>query len=229
MKKLLIQFPGHEHGKLFDLASRDSCLEPFIYLRNKLGELGYQLETADEHPVENCSWIWFWDVPQSNNSPASFRSRIDDIMRRLLRKKPLPKRRDLYRESIRAGMRDQLALFIGEPSVVLPQNWDTTRHDVFPIIFTWNDNYVDGNKYFKFRWPLTSSFPEVPQVPFKQKKLLTNISGNKFSTHPTSFIPPGGKPSGTLNATSLTSSSSMGPAGAIREAANLSILLIAVK
>ena len=136
MKKILIQFPGHEHGKLFDLASRDSCLEPFIYLRTKLGELGYQLETADEHPVENCSWIWFWDVPQSDQFPSRFRSRIDVIMRRLLRKKPLPKRRDLYRESIRAGMHDQLALFIGEPSVVLPQNWDTTRHDVFPIIFT---------------------------------------------------------------------------------------------
>lgn len=184
MKQILIQFPGHEHGRLFGLSSRDSCLEPFVYLRNKLSELGYHLETADDHPVKSSSRIWFWDVPQTNQALSGLRSRLGILKRRLLRKEPILKQRDLLQDCIRAGMYDQLALFIGEPPVVLPRNWDTTRHDSFPMIFTWNDEYVDGKKYFKFHWPLTSWFPEVLQVPFKQKKLLANISGNKFSTHP---------------------------------------------
>lgn len=62
------------------------------------------------------------------------------------------------------------------------------------------------------------------------KKNLRQTSLVINSQHtPTSFIPHGGKPSGTLNATSLTSPISMGPAGAIRKAVNLSILLIVAK
>jgi hypothetical protein len=43
---------------------------------------------------------------------------------------------------------------------------------------------VDGKKFHKFRLPLPREFPEVPDIPFKRRKLLVNISGNKRSSHP---------------------------------------------
>jgi hypothetical protein len=75
-------------------------------------------------------------------------------------------------------------LFLNEPPAVLPQNWDPRIHRLFPSIFTWNDDYVDNKRFHKFRWPLTGRFPDVPDIPYGDRKLLANISGNKFSTYP---------------------------------------------
>jgi len=77
-----------------------------------------------------------------------------------------------------------MALILGEPAVVLPANWNPAFHELFPRILTWNDDYVDGDKYQKLHWPLPIAHPEVPDMPFRDRKLLVNISGNKFSSHP---------------------------------------------
>jgi hypothetical protein len=92
-------------------------------------------------------------------------------------------RRDLLRERRRIGS-GKLALFIGEPAVVRPDNWDPLVHKAFDRVLTWNDDLVDGTRYFKFRQPIPSSYPRLAAPPFAQRGLLANISGNKFSTHP---------------------------------------------
>ena len=55
MKKILIQVQGLGEGKLFNPDERDSSLEPMIYLRDRLKQCGYQLETVDDKRVEDCS------------------------------------------------------------------------------------------------------------------------------------------------------------------------------
>ena len=80
-------------------------------------------------------------------------------------------------------MQSRVALILGEPAVVLPANWNPELHELFPVIFTWNDDYVNGTRYHKFRWPLPARHPEVPDPPFDERKLLVNISGNKVSSH----------------------------------------------
>ena len=73
-------------------------------------------------------------------------------------------------------------LIIAENACVYNKNWKKSYHDLFDIIFTWNDNYVDNKKYFKFQ--LTYKFPQKKRkVSFKRKKLLTLISANKKINH----------------------------------------------
>jgi hypothetical protein len=77
-----------------------------------------------------------------------------------------------------------MVAILGEAPGYWPSNWQPELHNLFPRILTWNDNYIDGKRFHGFRLPLTRHFPDVPDVPFRQRKLLVNISGNKFSPHP---------------------------------------------
>jgi len=65
--------------------------------------------------------------------------------------------------------------------VIRPDNWDKKYHKYFNKIFTWNDRWVDGEKYIKFYWP--NKIPE--NLNFKKKtKFCTMIVGNKYKSHP---------------------------------------------
>lgn len=182
MKRILFEFPGHTDNRLFDPDARDNTLQPFIYLRDTLRDRGYELMTADNHPVKDAEWIWFWDVPAIARPTNRFRRFARSVRSRLHQK--TESRRNLYEEGIRAGLGDRLVLFLGEPPVVLARNWDVEFHKLFPIIFTWNDNLIDGTKYHKYNYPQPLSFPFLSYIPFADKRLLVNISGNKFSEHP---------------------------------------------
>lgn len=92
--------------------------------------------------------------------------------------------RDLYDECLRTGMEQRMALFLWEGPAVIPENWNPELHKLFPIIFTWNDKYIDRSKFIKIHWPQTRQFPDIPKIPFGDRKLLVNISMNKFSRHP---------------------------------------------
>lgn len=184
MKKILINFPGHGEGKLFNTNARDAVLDPFIYLRDRLKDIGYDLMTADDHHVEDCAWVWFWDTVNLDMPSHRLLNLARKLKRALLGIKPAPGARNLYQEIVRAGLRDRMVLFTGEPPAIIPRNWDARAHRLFPVIFTWNDSYVDGKKFYKFHWPLASRFPDIEDIPFQRRKLLVNISGNKFATHP---------------------------------------------
>lgn len=52
----------------------------------------------------------------------------------------------------------------------------------YDYIMTWNDDIVDNKIFFKIDFPYHFSSREILYKSFKEKKLLTNISGNKAST-----------------------------------------------
>lgn len=184
MKKILINLSGHGEGKLFNPNARDNCLDPFIYLRDRLKAIGYDLMTADNHSVEDCAWVWFWNTTGLDISSSGLLTFARKLKRAMIGTKQAAGVRNLYQDSVRAGLRDRMVLFTGEPAATLQQNWDTRAHRMFPVIFTWNDRYVDGKKFYKFHYPLAGQFPDIEDIPFNCRKLLVNISGNKFSTHP---------------------------------------------
>ena len=77
------------------------------------------------------------------------------------------------------------ALILSEPPSVAEENWNTKLHKVFDIIFTWNDCLIDEKKYFKIpAVPQPVNYPNPPVISFQNKKILVNISRNKFSSHP---------------------------------------------
>jgi alpha(1,3/1,4) fucosyltransferase len=70
-----------------------------------------------------------------------------------------------------------------ESAVVKPSNWTKYNHDKFKYILTWNDDFVDEKKYFKFNFP-QPSFCSINNVrPFAEKKLCALIAANKTSAH----------------------------------------------
>lgn len=154
-------------------------------MRDRLKEIGYQIDIPYGHSVDGSAWVLFWDVTDILNARQP-RTGVSQIVKRTIKRalgRQAPLLRRLYEECTQAGLQDRVALFIGEPPVVFPANWDRRLHAQFPVVFTWNDRWVDGQRYHKFFWPIMGYFPQVPDVPFHQRKLLVNFSGNKFSTH----------------------------------------------
>ncbi|NWE45762.1 glycosyltransferase family 10 domain-containing protein [Pseudomonas gingeri] len=74
-------------------------------------------------------------------------------------------------------------LLIFESEVIRPDNWDLEKHKHFCKIFTWNDEYVDGVRYFKINF--SHKFPKtISSASMKKEKLCTLIAGNKKVSHP---------------------------------------------
>lgn len=74
-------------------------------------------------------------------------------------------------------------LVILESKIIKPDNWDLNNHKLFDKIFTWNDDFIDDDKYFKINF--SSRFPNSIKKKINAKnKLCTLISGNKVVNHP---------------------------------------------
>lgn len=73
-------------------------------------------------------------------------------------------------------------LFIYEPHVVSPLNYNSIFHLFFDRIYTWNDHLVDAKWYFKFLYPssLTGRLLNN-KLNFDARKLLCLINSNKSS------------------------------------------------
>lgn len=179
MKKILIHAPSLPNTGVFNTEARDSYFQPFIYLKKKLRSLGYTLEMSDGQSLQDCAWVWFFDADSVGRIKglAHFKSLVKNGTKQL-------QYRNLYRECLDAGMQHRIALFLWEAPAMNPANGDPELYKLFPLIFTWHDGYIDGRKFIKIYWPQTRQFPSVPIISFKDKKLLVNISMNKFSRHP---------------------------------------------
>ncbi len=73
-------------------------------------------------------------------------------------------------------------LFMWEPPVVQKSLYKKSFISHFKRIYTWDDDLVDNEKFFKFYYPvLKSQKPDLPS--FEERKLLTQISARKKSKH----------------------------------------------
>ena len=201
MRTILIHSPSVSNNQMFDPNERDQndfgtkkecgdtrmlegaltrVNDPAIYLRERLFQCGYNLKSADNNPLEDCAWVFFYDAKSVR--PYSGWRGLARKIKTIIQGRPLV--RNLYDECIRAGMGNRIALFLWEAPAVCPENWDPDLHKLFPVIFTSHDELVDSHKIFKVCVPQVRQFPEIPQIPFIQRKLLVNISMNKFSRHP---------------------------------------------
>jgi len=123
---------------------------PFILLKEWLEKKGHFMTTLDMHPINEFEKIVFLDYPD-------------------------PKKVDLKKLS-EQGI--ELYLVIFESELIKKDNWDKNNHIYFKKIFTWNDDWVDGEKYIHSKWP--NKIPEELVVrDFSEKKLCTLIAGKK--------------------------------------------------
>lgn len=180
MKTILIHSLSGNNESLFNPHERDGYNDPLIYLREILHQKGYILKSSHGTDVKNCEWVFFYDEP----SVFPYKGLIGFASQLKSKFLGRPRKKNLYQECIKCGMKSRIALFLWEPESVLPLNWDSNLHKLFPTIFTWHDGYIDDRKFIKIYWPQTRNFKDVPKIHFNKKKLLVNISMNKSSTHP---------------------------------------------
>lgn len=86
------------------------------------------------------------------------------------------------------GLEKRFIYFAWEPEVVDIRNSADNLEkllEIFAYIFTWNDALVDNKRVFKFICPLSCDHHWNMETinPFRNRKLLVNISGNKHSNH----------------------------------------------
>lgn len=74
-------------------------------------------------------------------------------------------------------------LLLFETELIRPENWNLNLHKEFQWIFTWNDDFVNNDHYYKFNF--SHLFPDkIENVPFHKRKFCTLIAGNKMVSHP---------------------------------------------
>ena len=87
---------------------------------------------------------------------------------------------------VKAGLEERCVYCSGEPPVVRPLNCLEGYQKLmkmFPYIMTFDDELVDNRRIFKRILPYYFD-EKTGSVPFSERKLLVNISGNKQSGHP---------------------------------------------
>jgi alpha(1,3/1,4) fucosyltransferase len=93
----------------------------------------------------------------------------------------LPKSADKYLKSVMQRGKP-LFLMAWESGIINPRNFQHDLHKPFQKVFTYADDMVDNNKYFKiaYSFELPTTIPKA----FNTKKFCCLIAGNKSSTHP---------------------------------------------
>ena len=145
-------------GQLFaidnPLFNRDGGLDVLYQLRETARESGYELLQADSlDSLDEFEYLVVFDVF------------LDQLQ--ILSQYP----------------KEKLILFLWEPPSVLPENFNLENHRCFSKVYTWCDNLVDNEKYFKFYYPVMKPMISEP-VDFYMKNLSTLIACNKESFYP---------------------------------------------
>ena len=88
----------------------------------------------------------------------------------------MPRIRDIFPHK-------DLYLLIFESELIRPNNWKVENHKYFKKIFTWNDDYIDNERYFKINF--THKIPTEINFDLGLKnKFCTMIIAHKFKSHP---------------------------------------------
>lgn len=133
--------------------NRDNCLSFYRKLKELLAEIQIELHTQDMIENDILDIVIFADIPKNPSVIHKYPKKCKKIV------------------------------LIYESEVIKPWNWDKNRHLDFDYIFTWNDDFIDNVKYFKFNF----SFDPAGFVPInqevKKKYDLVLMCGNHVSKH----------------------------------------------
>jgi len=181
IKENIILFITVDNNKdnFFNEKARDNCNEPYITLKKRLLDYGYKLENANNQNLDSCRALFFWD--SFSLGGLSLNKKAISYIKNLLTKN---KRRNYFQEALKKQINHKMFFFMVEPPVVCKGNSDHSYHKEFNKILTWEKSLVDNTKYIHCPLPYTSTFPKTELISFPNKKLLVDISGNKFSDHP---------------------------------------------
>ena len=133
----------------------DDLLKPFNVLYGRGKQKSVQLATLDTvADLKTLDALLFIDFPDRSNRFVS--------------------------QALSLNVPKYLILF--ESQIIKPDNWKIKNHALFKKIFTWNDDLIDNERYFKINF--SHLFPEAINKISSGRKLCTLIAGNKKISHP---------------------------------------------
>lgn len=161
---LLVSTQGLMEGKLFKSDTKEirarEIAGPMVELRDRLNKKGYLVKTADSHEeLEEAEAIIFFDYYPN----VSY-----------------------YQEAVKRKLDHKMYLIVAEPPMTVPEGHDPKFHTHFKRVLTYNTEMIDGKKYLEYTFTIPIKSDEkivLPRSPYSSKKLLTLVSGNKFSPH----------------------------------------------
>jgi hypothetical protein len=158
------------------------------HFSKKFLELGYDLVYSNEVDINPTDYILFFEVKSLNNLSVFFRylNRIEKL-KIILRyffnfyKKRNIRNRNIFYECKKNNSLNRTILIVLEGIIDAPENHSKVTLASCNYSFTWNDELVDNKNILKINWPQPVEWPVVNSVPFDKKKLLVNVSANKYS------------------------------------------------
>ena len=186
MKKILLQTSSlvDANNNIFKSKDLNNASIRWHMLKDRLASVGYDLMTVDDNDLKNCEGVIFSDA-FSLGEPPRLGAKLKTALKKLLGMKIYPgyPTRQLYKDVIDAGLKDKTILLIWEASAVCPLNFSPSIWKKFDRILTWDDNLIKNPKFIKYYMPMEPTEVVKEIIPFNQKKLLVNISFNKYSSY----------------------------------------------
>jgi len=153
---LIPQDPSMLNDKLLYLEDH-----PYQLFRQFLFSKDYEIHTIDKYKnIDQADILIVFDIPTLT----------------------LPQIKNKYYDQIK-NFKGIKILVLFEAPVIIPQNWDKARHKLFNFVLTWNDDWVDNQKYFKFYWTQHNDAKKIKHPDFKARKLITLINANRTAVH----------------------------------------------
>ena len=167
-QKIVYFLPGN-WGNIFDHAFLERMgvegynLEPMYRLHDTAAKAGYQLIVAD---------------PDHNKLRDYTKKEIefsDDFQSLIVFEYP-PDYLSQYPN-------DKLALVMWEPPLINPSAYENKKHEAYSRVYTWRDDLVDHQKYYKIYYPALRPMIDNP-LDFDSKYLCALIASNKHAYGP---------------------------------------------
>jgi len=158
------------------------------YFSKKFLELGYELVYSNQVVIKSSDYILFFEVKSINNLSIFFRhlnkaEKIKIVLRYVFNffKTKSIRNQNIYNECKKNNTLSRTLLIVLEGIIDAPENHSKETLAICNYSFTWNDKLVDNKKIIKINWPQPVEWPNVKPLPFDKKKLLVNVSANKYS------------------------------------------------
>ena len=150
-----------------------------IHFVERLNSLGYDFYLSDQTELDDADLILFLEATSAGLQHFGLTQLVKHIVKIIIGRDSF-RSRDVYQECRKKNLFEKTALIAAESSIHLPENHLPVLTEMFHFVFTWNDSMVDGNRFLKIRIPQPVEWPIPDKVPFEKRKLIVNISANKY-------------------------------------------------
>jgi len=186
MKKILVQFssPVYANNNIFNKKDINNQYVAWFELKRKMKEIGYELMTADNNNLTDCEGIIFFNA-DSLYEPLSLYNKLKNAIKKVIGVKVEEQypSRNLYMEAINSNLKDKLLLVLWEGKAICEKNFKSCTLNKFNHILTWDEDLLNDPKFTHLYIPMEGNEVLSNLINFSAKKLLTNISFNKYSSY----------------------------------------------